>query len=220
MRPPVAIIAALPREVRELVKGWKSETVGNLVVYSNGRDVVACAGMGGEQAARAVQAARAFNVGELISAGLVGACDPALQVGAVLRAGVVIDRKTRERFVDLRFDGVLVTVDRVASVAQKRELWNTCDASAVDMEAATVLRLAKAHGLGFRAIKAISDEADFEIGELAQFVTEGGQFREQAFALHAAMRPAMWGKVRALARNSNKAIHALAEALRQELDLN
>jgi adenosylhomocysteine nucleosidase len=87
------------------------------------------------------------------------------------------------------------------------------------MEAATVCRLAKAHGLGFRAVKAISDEADFELGELAQFVTADGQFRERAFALHAAMRPAMWGKVRALARNSNKAIHALTEALRHELDL-
>ena len=73
MKPPVALIAALPREVRELVRGWKSERVGNLVVYSNGRDVVACAGMGGEQAARAVQAARAFQVTELISVGLVGA---------------------------------------------------------------------------------------------------------------------------------------------------
>jgi adenosylhomocysteine nucleosidase len=140
-------------------------------------------------------------------------------VGDVVRAGVVIDRKTRERFVDLRFDGVLVTVDRIANVAEKKELRIVYDAVAVDMEAATVCRLAKAHGLGFRAVKAISDEADFELGELAQFVTADGQFRERAFALHAAMRPAMWGKVRALARNSNKAIHALTEALRHELDL-
>ena len=219
MKPAVAIIAALPREVRELVRGWKSERVGNLVVYSNGRDVVACAGMGGEQAARAVQAARAFQVTELISVGLVGACDPALRVGDVVRAGVVIDRKARERFVDLRFDGILVTVDRIANVEEKRELRTVYDAGAVDMEAATVCRLAKAHGLGFRAVKAVSDEADFEMGELAQFVTEDGQFRERAFALHAAMRPAMWGKVRALARNKNKAIHALTEALRHELDL-
>src|ERR1039458_2433715 len=99
MKPPVAIIAALPREVRELVRGWKSERVGNLVVYSNGRDVVACAGIGGEQAARAVQAARAFQVTELISVGLAGACDPALRVGDVVRGGGVMDRKTRERFV-------------------------------------------------------------------------------------------------------------------------
>ncbi len=87
------------------------------------------------------------------------------------------------------------------------------------MEAATVGRLAREHGLGFRAIKAMSDEADFEMGWLSRFATEDGQFREGAFALHAALRPAMWGKVRALARNSNKAIQALTDALRGELDL-
>src|SRR5580698_4491212 len=107
MRPPVGIIAALPREVKQLVKGWKSEKAGNLVVYSNGRDVVVCAGMGGPQAERAVHAARAFNVEELISVGLVGACDPALRAGDVVRAGVVIDRATRDRFVDSRFERVL-----------------------------------------------------------------------------------------------------------------
>ncbi len=71
--------------------------------------------------ARAVQAARAFHVEEVISAGLAGACDPALRVGEVVRAGVVIDRKTRERFVDSRFGGVLVTAEEIASVAEKKE---------------------------------------------------------------------------------------------------
>lgn len=219
MRPPVGVIAALPREVKQLVKGWKSEQAGNLVVYSNGRDVVVCAGMGGAQAGRAVQAARAFHVEEVISAGLAGACDPALRVGEVVRAGVVIDRKTRERFVDSRFGGVLVTAEEIVSVPEKRNLWTVYDAAVVDMEAATVGRLAREYGLGFRVIKAVSDEADFEMGWLSRFATEDGQFREGAFALHAALRPAMWGKVRALARNSNKAIQALTDALRGELDL-
>ena len=37
---------------------------------------------------------------------------------------------------------------------------------------------------------------------LSQFATQDGQFREGAFALHAALRPAMWGKVIALGRNT------------------
>jgi adenosylhomocysteine nucleosidase len=73
--------------------------------------------------------------------------------------------------------------------------------------------------LRFRAIKAISDEADFEMGELGKFVTEDGQFREKRFALYAALRPAKWGKVIALGRNSSKALAALTEVLRSELDL-
>jgi adenosylhomocysteine nucleosidase len=65
----------------------------------------------------------------------------------------------------------------------------------------------------------VSDEADFELDGLGDFATENGQFREGAFALYAAMRPAMWGKVIALGRNSSKAVRALTEALRAEIDL-
>ena len=55
------------------------------------------------------------------------------------------------------------------------------DATAVDMEAATVARMAKVATWGEVPgdQSAISDEADFEIGELAKFVTEDGQFREK-----------------------------------------
>jgi adenosylhomocysteine nucleosidase len=219
MKPPVAMIAALPREVSALVKGWKSESLpGNRFIYSNGHSVVACAGMGGARAALAVQLAMAMRVTELISVGLAGACDRGLRVGDVVRAGVVIDRKTGERFVDAQFERVLVTTDAISSVGDKTQLRAAYGASAVDMEAATVARLARAHGLKFRAIKAISDEADFEVAGLSRFTTEDGQFREGAFGLHAAMRPAMWGKLRALARNSSKALAALTEAMRAELD--
>jgi adenosylhomocysteine nucleosidase len=81
-----------------------------------------------------------------------------------------------------------------------------------------VARLARANGLEFKAIKAISDEADFEVEGLSRFATTGGQFREGAFALHAALRPLMWGKVIALGRNSSKALGALTEVLGGELD--
>jgi adenosylhomocysteine nucleosidase len=86
------------------------------------------------------------------------------------------------------------------------------------MEAGAVARLAQAHGLEFRAIKAISDEADFEVEGLSRFSTADGRFREGAFALHAALRPAMWGKLITLGRNSSRALGALTEALHGELD--
>jgi len=216
----IAIIAALPREVAPLVKGWRREELpGNRVVYIRGDVIVACAGMGSVQAALAVQAARALApLAELISIGLAGACDPRLRIGDVVRPGVIIDRKTGERFIDERYDSVLVSTNSVVSVAEKERLHAAYDAAAVDMEAATVARLARAHGLGFRAIKAISDTTDFEIAWLAKFATAEGQFREGAFAMHAAMRPWMWGKVRRLAKSSAKALKALHEAVRAEID--
>jgi adenosylhomocysteine nucleosidase len=114
---------------------------------------------------------------------------------------------------------VLVSTSAILSVAEKERLRVAYGAAAVDMEAATVARLARAHGLKFQAIKVISDGADFNMGGLAGFATEDGQFREGAFALHAAVRPWMWGRLMSLARNSSKAVKALNEAVRAELDL-
>jgi adenosylhomocysteine nucleosidase len=215
-----AIIAALPREVKALVKGWELRVLpGHVAVYTNGEAVVACAGMGAARAEIAVKAAiAAMPVAALLSVGLAGGCDPALKVGAIVRAGVVIDERTGERFESSRFDQVLVSANAVASVGEKARLRASHYADAVDMEAAAVARLARQRGLEFQAIKVISDEADFELPALSQFVTADGQFRETAFALHAAVRPGMWGKVMALGRNSSKALVALTAELNAELD--
>ncbi|MDR3745183.1 MAG: phosphorylase [Acidobacteriaceae bacterium] len=220
MKRVPAIIAALPREIAALVKGWERRSPARgVAVYSNGEAVVACAGMGVARVALAVQAAMdALPVTDLLSVGLAGACDPKLRVGELVRAGVVLDSRTGERFEDSPFSQLLVSSDAIASVREKARLHATCYAHAVDMEAASVARLARERGLGFHAIKVISDEADFELAELARFSTADGQFREGAFALHAALHPAMWSKVIALGRNSGKAVAALTVALRGELD--
>jgi adenosylhomocysteine nucleosidase len=220
MKECPAIIAALPREVSGLVKGWESRRLpGHIFVYTDGHAVVACAGMGAARAALAVQAAMAaMPVTALVSAGIAGACDPALRVGEIVRAGVVIDSRTGERFDSSQYKQVLVTADTIASVREKARLYASYGAVAVDMEAAAVARLARAHDLDFHAIKAVSDEADFEVEGLSRFSDANGQFREAAFALHAAVRPALWNKVIALARNGNKALSALTAALNAELD--
>ena len=216
----VGIVAALPREVAGLVKGWEARRLpGKVWVYTRGDAVVACAGMGAARATVAVQAAmQAMAVTELLSVGLAGGCDPAVRVGDVVRAGVVIDGRTGERYSGKADGRVVVTVDAIASVAEKARLYAAYGATAVDMEAATVARLAEAHGLGFRAIKAISDAADFAMDDLGRFATRDGQFREGAFALHVAVRPRMWGQTVALARNSGRALRALTAALDAELD--
>jgi adenosylhomocysteine nucleosidase len=220
MKACPAIIAALPREVSALVKGWeRRELPSGVVVYTNGHAVVACAGMGAERAALAVGAAlAAMPIAELISVGLAGACDPKLHVGQIVRASLVIDGGTGERFDSEEFEQILVTSNAIASVGEKARLRATYGAAAVDMEAAAVARLARVHGLKFKAIKAISDDADFEVGDLSRFATADGQFREAAFALHVALRPALWGKVISLGRNGGKALAALTETLKGELD--
>ncbi|HEX4650319.1 MAG TPA: phosphorylase [Granulicella sp.] len=215
-----AIIAALPREVKGLVRGWNArELPGKVFVYTNDNAVVACAGMGAARARLAVEAALAAGpVTALVSVGLAGACDPALQVGDLVRAGVVVDSRTGERFANPRFESVVVTGDGIASVREKARLFDAYGAAAVDMEAAAVARLAEAHGLEFQAIKVISDGAEFELADLGRFATHDGQFRETAFALHAMLRPQLWSKLMQLASNSGQALKALTAALENELD--
>jgi adenosylhomocysteine nucleosidase len=221
MRECPAIIAALPREVKHLVRGWQEHRLpGKIVVYSNDLGVVACAGMGTARATLAVQAAMSIKpITALLSVGLAGACDPALRVGEIVRAGVVVDTQSGERFSDSQFEQVLVSTPSIASVVEKARLFASYGASAVDMEAATVARIARAHDLDFHAIKAISDEATFELQELARFATHDGQFREAAFAAYTAVRPQMWAKLFQLAGNSKRAVEALTVELESQLNL-
>jgi adenosylhomocysteine nucleosidase len=220
MKECPAIIAALPREVKQLVRGWQEHRLpGKITAYTNDFAVVACAGMGPERATLAVQAALSLKpVTSILSAGLAGACDPALRVGDIVRAGVVIDARTGERFTNKLFGETLITTSVIAGIKEKQRLYASYKASAVDMEAATVARLAQAHSISFRAIKSISDEASFEMEELAQFATPDGQFREAAFAAHSAVRPHLWPKLFSLAGNSKRALQSLTSELESQLN--
>jgi adenosylhomocysteine nucleosidase len=206
MKECPAMIAALPREVKPLVRGWKEQRLpGKIVVYSNDFAVVAALSV------------RPASV--LISVGLAGACDPALRVGDIVRAGLVVDSRTGERFGDAQLPQVLVSAAGIASVREKARLYASYRASAVDMEAAAVARAAQMRGLSFKAIKAISDDAAFELKELARFGTQDGQFREAAFAAYVAVRPHLWTKLFQLAGNGHRAIAALTAELESQLDL-
>ena len=220
MTPCPAIIAALPRELKPLVRGWRERKLPNkTIVYTNDFAVAACAGMGSQRAVLAVEAAMAARpVTTLLSVGLAGACDPALHVGDIVRAGVVVDTQSGERYDNSEFRQVLVTAPVISGVKEKRRLYDSYRAAAVDMEAATVARMARAHNLDFRAIKAISDEAAFELEELRRFATHDGQFREAAFAAYSIAHPRLWPMLVHLAGNSRRAIESLTNELNSQLN--
>jgi adenosylhomocysteine nucleosidase len=223
----VAIIAALPREIARLVRGVRADAEAlrhGIHLYRIDHAIVVAAGMGAARAAIAVGAAlAAAPVTTLISAGLAGACSPELRAGEAAEANLVIDAKTGERFAPENHGQpgyTLVTTEAIASVQEKARLATAYRASLVDMEAATVARLASAHGFGFRAIKGISDEHDFELASLARFAGKHGSFRTSAFALHTAVRPHRWTKTVQLGRDSSRALTALHAALRESIDRN
>jgi adenosylhomocysteine nucleosidase len=216
----VAIVAALEREVRSLVREWRvheQEAGGRRFRFFEKDDVVVvCGGIGAEAARRAAEAVIALYAPKVIwSAGFAGALDPGLRVGDIIQPRRVINAGDGSS-VDLnRGGGVLVTFSAVASAAQKAKLRDSFGAQAVDMEAASVARAAEARGVGLAVVKVISDEFDFSFPAMERFVDPSGRFLEGRFTRFVALRPWLWPRVLRLARNSGRASRALCDWLRK-----
>ncbi len=217
----IAVIAALPREVAGLVRGVRADAGlkrEGVWAYKLRGAVVVCAGMGSERATLAVRTALGLGeISKVMSVGLAGACDPGVAAGSVVKVGVVIDALSGERHAAENGDGTLVTTRTIASVSEKLRLYESYGAAVVDMEAATVARLAGLRGLPFEAIKGVSDAHDFELSSLGRFASAHGHFRTRAFALHTAVRPASWRKTIQLGAGSQKALRALTLTLQEIL---
>ena len=216
--PRLAIVAALEREVRPLLKSWrvtdKEHDGRHFRFFENGEVVLVCGGIGAAAARRASEAVIAiFDPKIVCSAGFAGALDPKLRVGDLVRPNSVINAGDGSRTVIEGGEGVLVSFGSVASPGQKSKLRESFAADAVDMEAAAVARSAEARGKGFTVVKAVSDEIDFEFPAMERFVDAGGQFSQGRFAWYAVIRPWLWPRVLRLARNSNRASRALCAYL-------
>ena len=217
----VAIVAALEREVRPLVRGWKSYRVPaadglhRLRFFESPSAVVVCGGIGREAATEATRAVIArYRPQVVVSAGFAGATVPELRVASILNPEKVIAASTGTAFgTGGAGNGVLVTVVAVAGAEEKRRLAERFSAQAVDMEAAAVARAAQAEGVTFRALKAISDELDFPVPPTEGFIDGRGEFKTLSFALYLALRPGLWASARTFGRNSSLAAEALAKAL-------
>lgn len=214
----IAIIAAMEREVRPLIRGWKSRTMerGGRVyrLFEDGGAVLLWGGIGAEAARRATEAViEEVNPGRVISAGFAGALNPSLSVGDVLEPLTVINAADGARTQAGSGEGILVSSAAVAGQEQKAKLSKAYGAAAVDMEAAAVAQGAQARGVEFGALKAISDGAGFNLPAMDRFIANDGSFHSVRFACHVVLRPWLWATAVALARNSSKASHALCDAL-------
>jgi len=221
--PNLAILAALPREIAALVRGTgpdKGLLLQGIHLHRLPGSIVVAAGMGSHRVTLALESAlkAAPEITTVISAGLAGACTARLSPGAITEAAMIVDAQSGERHRAAADGTTLITTHAIASVQEKTRLAATYGADLVDMEAATVARLATARGLRFRAIKAISDAHDFELASLSHFSTRHGHFRTGAFALHTALRPQTWRKTVHLGRNSNRALAALTVALKNAIE--
>jgi adenosylhomocysteine nucleosidase len=227
----LAIIAALEREVRPLVKEWPSVKAlhegREFTFYESEHAIVVCGGIGAESARRAAEAVISkYSPELLISAGVAGALVSDLNVGDTIFPAIVIDTQDGSRHETAVRDApvgntavgrtILASYPEIASVAQKQQLAKSYGAHAVDMEAAAIALAAQVHNLPFLAVKAISDDLDFELPGMSSFI-RSGQFETTRFVLHIALRPWLWLRVVRLARNTQIASENLCAWLRESV---
>src|SRR5208282_2528747 len=148
----IAIIAAMEREVRPLIRSWKvriMEQGGRRYrLFENGDAALVCGGIGAEAARRATEAViREVGPVRVISAGFAGALDGSLQVGDVLELRTVINAADGVRTEVGSGEGILVSSATVAGKEHKARLGKAYGANAVDMEGAAVAQGAEARGV-------------------------------------------------------------------------
>jgi adenosylhomocysteine nucleosidase len=217
MSAEIAIIAALEREVRPLVRHWRRVAGTNAAVFPsfvNGNVLVVCSGIGATLARQAAVAVFASERPRMIvSAGLAGALDPKLKVGEIFHPATVVDLGTGVRFDSGGDDGVLVSVSSVLDHHAKRRISGSFGARAVDMEAAAVALVAGQHQCPFMALKAVSEPEDFPMPSFDGFIDARGRIRTLSFVAASALRPRRWPVLVRLGRNTARASRELCRTL-------
>ena len=221
----IAIIAAMPAELKPLVRGWQHER-SNAVHLWRSRSgenewIAACAGAGVDAATRAfAEVEKSGPIDEVISTGWAGALREEFLLGRAYDVYTVIDASTGERFVAAcpSDNCSLVTSSRVAGAGEKKRLAATYEAALVDMEAAGVARLAKMRGIPFYCVKGISDGPSDQLPDFNNFISQTGKFKLPPFILFAILRPWYWPALMRMGENSKKAARSIAQSLQNLLD--
>jgi adenosylhomocysteine nucleosidase len=152
-------------------------------------------GVGRWRARRATeQLLRASRPELVIAAGFCGALVPALRIGDIVTSPRII------------------TVDHlVTDPAEKRRLGESH--AAVDMESSAVAEVCAAHGVPFRAVRAVSDTVDSALSpELVRLLT-GGKVSVWRAGLALVRKPALLREFVRLGRDTKRAARNLADAL-------
>ena len=107
-----------------------------------------------------------YAPGCLLATGLAGALRREWAPPKTMIAACVIDEETGREFKTMNGQGTVVSSRTIAGAGKKHELAGRFAADIVDMEGAAVGEVAASHGIPFLAVKAVSDELDFELPPL------------------------------------------------------
>ncbi|HZZ56186.1 MAG TPA: hypothetical protein VFE31_00050 [Opitutaceae bacterium] len=231
------IIAALPAELRPLVRGWRRRARGSAEVWERPeaaggwRWTAACAGIGRAAALRALAAAEAAAgpADRIVSAGFAGALTSDCVPGRVYAPDVILDGGDEGGSgVPAALEGrgtagtprplTLVTADRVLSVEDKVAFRRQFGAHLVDMEAAALAEAARSRGVAFACLKGVSDGPGDRVPGDPSFIGPEGRLRYGPLILHALSRPRDWAAFLRVGQNSAAAARGLKTALLAVMD--
>ena len=217
-----------------IVCGLKSEAA----VARRAAATVSCRiAVSGARAAEARAIAGRFvdeGAGLLLSVGVSGGLDPALQPGALIVSQRVLCPDGRPIVADcvgLRSEmgpagggwitgSILGSDVIVQTAAAKSRLYRATGALAVDMESHAVAAVAEAAGIPFLAMRAIADPADRALPPPAMdAIAPDGSTRVLATLLRVARAPKHFPELLQLGRDSEAALKALSAGLPRLLDL-
>lgn len=219
--PEVGVVAALRMEVADKLRHWRTGSFAHAgrtyQTFQTESAALVFGGMGREPARQAAESlVWKFGPKTLVSLGFAGAAAPELRVGDIfMPARIHSDQGEAFLTHAERATGTLVTTSRIAGPGEKRDLRKRYSADAVDMEAAAVARVALGHGLGFLAVKAISDAPEQRMPPFERFARSDGTIDAGGFGSFAVLRPQLWPALWRLARNASVASAALARWLSQ-----
>jgi adenosylhomocysteine nucleosidase len=221
----VAMIAAMPAELKPLVRNWPHSSRNGIDFWAQ-RDeeeewIAACAGAGQAAATRAFAALEDGGPIDIVfSIGWVGSLRAGLAPGMAHNVAGVIDVQTGERFnCDAGAGDLwLVTSPMVADAAEKLRLASAYSAALVDMEAAAIARLSAMRGIPFYCIKGISDGFEERLPDFNRFISSNGKFDLTGLILFSILRPWYWPSLMRMGENSRKASFSIRENLLDFLD--
>ena len=212
----VGIVAAIFREVHPLLRTMKPLKYlpdKRVRLYEDDQKVIAYAGMGIELAAVACRAVLATGeLSAIASVGWAGGLNPAASGGQVVEPSVVINGNSGERFSANGTGGILVTVQRIAGLEEKRQIGERFSGDYVDMEAAVVAECAREAGVPFYSFKAISDAHDARLPDMNRF-NRNGKFSVWRFMAYVGVRPSIWGAISDMSQASLQSRDALSKRL-------
>jgi adenosylhomocysteine nucleosidase len=223
----MGVVAALEAEARTL--GLTVRRRDGLSALADGT-LLAVSGMGGARAAIAARSLVDAGAVRLLSFGLAGGLDPALDAGTVVLPTEIVSLQGAQFMTSSDWreqlhvavakhrppaaGALLSSLQPIDSVADKAAVFRETGAVAVDMESLSIAEVAAAHSLPFVAVRVIVDTATDVLPRAVTAASRAGQVSMRRLIGGLALAPLELVALIRLAQRYRAAMRSLAAVAR------